>query len=139
MSRQVILTALALGIGLACRTRDDGTIRLTGETAAVSVDPADQPPVAVNPVSPVEYPAALREQGIEGRVVLRLYADSRGTLVAESTKVAESSGYPALDSAATTGAPKLRFSPALRNGRPVAGAFLQPIHFRIPRTRSTAP
>jgi TonB family protein len=137
MSRRVLLTALALAAGLGCRTRDDGTVRLTGETAAVSVDPADQPPVAVNPVSPVEYPAALREQGIEGRVVLRLYADSRGTLVAESTKVAESSGYPALDSAAITGSPKLRFSPALRNGRAVAGAFLQPIHFRVPRTRST--
>jgi TonB family protein len=139
VSRRVVLAALALGIGIACRSRDDGTMRLTGETATVRVDPADQPPVAVNPVSPVEYPAALREQGIEGRVVLRLYADARGTLVAESTKVAESSGYPALDSAAMTGAPKLRFSPALRNGSPVAGAFLQPIHFRIPRTRSTAP
>jgi TonB family protein len=70
-------------------------------------------------------------------VLLRLYADSQGTLLPESTKVAESSGYPALDSAAMAGAPSLRFSPALRNGRPVAGAFLQPIHFRNPRSRST--
>jgi TonB family protein len=129
MSRRALLTGLALGAALACGSRDDGTVRFSSEDTAASTDPADQPPVAVNPVSPVEYPATLREQGI--------YADSQGTLVAESTKVAESSGYPALDSAALAGAPKLRFSPALRSGRPVGGAFLQPIHFRNPRTRST--
>ena len=72
----------------------------------------------------------------EGRVLLRLFADSTGALVADSTRVAESSGYPALDSAALGGAADLRFSPALRHGRPVAGAFLQPIHFRNPRTQS---
>jgi protein TonB len=137
MSRGDLLMVLVLSAGFGCGTRDDGGMRLTSGTAVASTDPADQPPVAVNPVSPVEYPPALREQGIEGRVLLRLYADSQGTLVAESTKVAESSGYPALDSAAMAGAPKLRFSPALRNGRPVAGAFLQPIHFRNPRSRST--
>ena len=137
MSRGELLMVLVLSAGLGCGTRDDGGTRLTSGTAVASTDPADQPPVAVNPVSPVEYPAALRQQGIEARVLLRLYADSQGTLVAESTKVAESSGYPALDSAAMAGAPKLRFSPALRNGRPVAGAFLQPIHFRNPRSRST--
>jgi len=137
MMRRECLTALALTAVIGCGTRDDGSVRLTAGTTVASTDPADQPPVAVNPVSPVEYPTALREQGIEGRVLLRLYADSQGTLVAESTKVAESSGYPALDSAAMAGATKLRFSPARRNGRPVAGAFLQPVHFRNPRTRST--
>jgi TonB family protein len=137
MMRREFLTGLALAAAIGCGTADDGTVRLTGGTTVASTDPADQPPVAVNPVSPVEYPTALREKGIEGRVLLRLYADSQGTLVAESTKVAESSGYPALDSAAMAGAPKLRFSPALRKGRPVAGAFLQPIHFRNPRSRGT--
>jgi TonB family protein len=137
MMRREFLTGLALAAAIGCGTADDGTVRLTGGTTVASTDPADQPPVAVNPVSPVEYPTALREKGIEGRVLLRLYADSQGTLVAESTKVAESSGYPALDSAAMAGAPKLRFSPARRNGRPVAGAFLQPVRFRNPRARST--
>jgi protein TonB len=137
MMRREFLTGLALAAAIGCGTGDDGTVRLTSGTTVASTDPADQPPVAVNPVSPVEYPTALREKGIEGRVLLRLYADSQGTLVAESTKVAESSGYPALDSAAMAGAAKLRFSPARRNGRPVAGAFLQPVHFRNPRARST--
>ena len=99
--------------------------------------PVEEPPVAINPVSPVRYPPALLAQGIEGRVLLRLFVDSAGNVIPDSTRLAESSGYPALDSAALAGAPKLRFSPARRNGRPVGGAFLQPIHFRNPRTRST--
>jgi TonB family protein len=125
----------------ACTAKDDGTVRITPgtDTSADAPDAAEQAPVAINPVSPVEYPAPLRDQGIEGRVLLRLYADSAGKLISDSTRIAESSGYPALDSAAIAGAPELRFSPALLRGRPVAGAFLQPVQFRNPRSRSAAP
>lgn len=136
----------ATGYGLmalllcACGGADDGTMRFVpGSGSAPAPDAAEQPPVAVNAVSPVQYPASLRDQGIEGRVLLRLYTDSMGTLVRDSTRIAESSGYPALDSAAVDGAAALKFSPALRSGRPVAGAFLQPVHFRTPRSRSVVP
>jgi periplasmic protein TonB len=132
------LAAGALLVALACRGREDGTIRL-GEHQPDTESPADQPPVAVNPVSPVEYPQALLDEGIGGRVLLRLFVDSTGQLVADSTRLAESSGYPALDSAALAGAPALRFSPALRNGRPIAAPFLQPVQFRNPRARSEMP
>ncbi|MEP6687447.1 MAG: energy transducer TonB [Gemmatimonadales bacterium] len=130
--------ALALSIICAagCKRHDDGGFRLSTNVPTPPTSDADQPPVAINPLSPVEYPVPLLEQGIEGRVLLRLYADSMGALVPDSTRVAESSGYPALDSAAVGGAAALRFSPALRHGRPVAGAFLQPVHFRNPRTQS---
>jgi TonB family protein len=133
--------ALALAAALAgagCGRKDDGSFRLSTNVNAPAsgTSDADQPPVAINPVSPVDYPVPLLEQGIEGRVLLRMYADSQGTLIADSTRVAESSGYPALDSAAMRGAAGLRFSPALRRGRPVAGAFLQPIQFRNPRNSS---
>ena len=126
----------ALAVGLACGREDDGTFRISTSTPATPASDADQPPVAINPVSPVDYPVPLLEQGIEGRVLLRLYTDSTGALAPDSTRVAESSGYPALDSAAVSGAAALRFAPARRHGRPVAGAFLQPIHFRNPRTLS---
>jgi protein TonB len=96
------------------------------------VERGDEPPVAVNPVSPVIYPVALAQQGIEGTVLLRLFADSTGKLVPDSTRIAESSGYPALDTAALDAAPKLQFAPALLKGAPVAGAFIQPVHFRNP-------
>jgi TonB family protein len=127
---RVLALALASASAFACKGKDDGGFRLSTNVPTPSTSDADQPPVAINPLSPVEYPVPLLEQGIEGRVLLRLYADSMGTLVPDS------SGYPALDSAAVGGASALRFSPALRHGRPVAGAFLQPIHFRNPRTQS---
>jgi TonB family protein len=121
-----------------CTGREDGTVRL-GDHQPDTESPADQPPVATNPVSPMEYPAALLNEGIGGRVLLRLYVDSAGRLVPDSTRVAESSGYPALDSAALSGAAALRFSPALRNGRPIAAPFLQPVHFRNPRAGGENP
>ena len=102
---------------------------------ASAESPADQPPVAINPVTPMVYPPALLQQGIEGRVLLRLFVDASGTLIPDSTRLAESSGYPALDSAALSGASELRFSPALRNGRPVSAPYLQPVHFRHPRSQ----
>jgi TonB family protein len=133
-----VIGAVALGVGLAsCTARDDGTVALgNDQPSAASDEPVDLPPVAINPVSPVLYPPALLDQGIEGRVLLRLYVDSQGRLVGDSTRIAESSGYPVLDSAAVQGAPSLRFSPALRRGRPVSAPFLQPVHFRNPRNRS---
>lgn len=137
------LLAAVVGLGLVAagcgRRKDDGTVRLSTSVVPPSPSDADQPPVAINPVSPVEYPLPLLEQGIQGRVLLRLYADSAGTLIPDSTRIAESSGYPALDSAALRGAAGLRFSPALRHGRAVAGAFLQPVTFRNPRTQGSTP
>jgi TonB family protein len=128
--------AAAWALSAGCKSDDDGSFRISTSAPVAATSDADQPPVAINPVSPVEYPVPLLEQGIEGRVILRLYADSLGGLIVDSTRVSESSGYPALDSAAVRGARALRFSPALRRGRPVGGAFLQPIHFRNPRSLS---
>jgi TonB family protein len=128
--------ALALmAVFVSCGDRSVGTVAL-GDHQPAAESTADQPPVAINPVTPMTYPPALLEQGIEGRVLLRLYVDAQGTVIPDSTRLAESSGYPALDSAALGGAKELRFSPALRNGRAIAAPFLQPVHFRHPRSRS---
>jgi TonB family protein len=124
---------------LACGHKDDGTVKLVDHAAASPAIPPEEPPVAINPISPVRYPPALLAQGIEGRVLLRLYVDSVGRVVPDSTRIAESSGYPALDSAALVGSPELRFSPALHQGQPVAAPFLQPVQFRSPRTRAPLP
>ncbi len=91
-----------------------------------------EPPVATNPEPPFEYPVALFEQQVEGVVLLRLYVTEAGTIVADSTRIEESSGFPELDSAALRSVDQLRFAPARRDGSPVATAFLQPVHFRHP-------
>ena len=87
-------------------------------------------PVAINGESPFQYPAELYDQGLEGEVRLRLWVDSTGRVAPESTRVASSSGTPALDSAAAAGAVQLQFAPAHRNGRPIGLAFYQPVIFR---------
>ena len=58
-ARRLRAALAAAGVlALACRGREDGTIRL-GEHQPDTESPADQPPVATNPVSPMEYPQAL--------------------------------------------------------------------------------
>ncbi len=134
--RRSVVLVIAL---VACERKDDGTMRLVDRSAPTPTSPAEEPPVAINPVSPVRYPPALLAQGIEGQVLLRLYVDSVGRVIPDSTRIEESSGYPALDSAALVGSPELRFAPALHQGRPIAAPFIQPVQFRGPRTRPKVP
>lgn len=86
----------------------------------------------LNREPPFRYPAALYAQRVQGNVTLRLVIDSGGRVTAESTRVAESSGYPALDSAALRGAAALSFAPALREGHPVGARIRFPVYFRHP-------
>src|SRR5512145_1484214 len=99
--------------------------------------PESEAPVALNPNVPIAYPPMLYEQKVEGDVTLRLFVDSTGRLIPESTRVAEPSGFAALDSAAVTGSARLRFAPGKRNGIAVATAFLQPVEFRQVGTTRT--
>lgn len=91
-----------------------------------------EPPVVTNAEAPVRYPPALFRNQVEGTVVLRLFVTQDGNLVADSTRIAESSGHAGLDSAAVAGADRMQFAPARRDGVPVASSFLQPVHFRHP-------
>ena len=119
------VVCLALVVG--CRPQPESE---PSNPPAVQLD--DQPPVAINAVSPVQYPPALFEQKVEGNVVLQLYVDETGAVDPDSTIIVETSGYPALDSAALMAAAELEFAPAIRRGEPVAVTFLQPIYFRHP-------
>lgn len=124
-SALAVVVALAAGCG-------ESAPPAARNGAPPAAPPDQEPPVALNPDSPIQYPPRLFDQKVEGDVVLRLFVDSTGRLAPESSKVAESSGYSALDSAALAGGRKLRFAPARRRGMPVATAFLQPIEFRHP-------
>src|SRR5258708_27391741 len=99
------------------------------------VPPDQEPPVALNADSPIQYPPRLYDQKVEGDVILRLFVDSAGRMQPESSRVAESSGYPALDSAALTGARKLRFAPARPHALSIPTAFLPPVELRHPQAR----
>jgi len=118
----------------ACR---GGSQQSDGQTSQAAPPPESEAPVALNPDVPIAYPPALFDQKVEGDVTLRLFVDSTGKLIPESTRVAEPSGYPALDSAALAGSVALRFAPAKRHGVAVATAFLQPVEFRQVGTTRT--
>jgi TonB family protein len=129
--RSIVFVACVL---TACR----GSSPQSGASASQAAPPPEsEAPVALNPDMPIAYPPALFEQKVEGDVTLRLFVDSTGKLVPESTHVAEPSGYPALDSAALAGSTSLRFAPAKRHGVAVATAFLQPVEFRQVGTTRT--
>jgi protein TonB len=124
------LAAVAFGAVAACGKQAPPAEQAASTPAA----PADQEaPVALNGDSLIQYPPKLFDRSVEGDVVLRLFVDSTGHVLPESSRVGESSGYPALDSAALAGAKKLRYAPARRRGVPVATAFLQRIEFRHPQ------
>lgn len=131
-----LLLAL-LPLVAACATKPSGREAGAGEeTRAPSR--RDESPVPLDPVPAIDFPPTLAAQRQGGAVVLRLFADSAGRLVPESTAVQESSGYPELDSAAVRGIVRIQYAPALRDGLPVATSFLQPITFRasVPRGSS---
>ena len=127
------LLPLVLIAAFACR----GPSPQSDGATSQAPPPESEAPVALKPEVPIAYPPALFEQKVEGDVTLRLFVDSTGKLVPESTRVAETSGYPALDSAALSGAKALRFAPAKRHGVAVATEFLQPVEFRQVGTTRT--
>src|SRR6266545_504132 len=130
--RQLLAVGLIAILGCQGSSPQSG-----GQTSQAAPPPESEAPVALNPDVPIAYPPALFDQKVEGDVTLRLFVDSTGKLLPESTRVAEPSGYPALDSAALAGAAGLRFAPAKRHGVPVATAFLQPVEFRQVGTTRT--
>jgi TonB family protein len=89
-------------------------------------------PVMLNKELPFRYPPALYAQKVQGNVTLRIFIDRDGQIVADSTRVAETSGFNALDSAAMKGSRDLRFEPAKTAGLPVPVSILLPVFFRHP-------
>src|SRR5437016_12296333 len=92
----------------------------------------DIAPVMLNKELPFRYPPALYAQKVQGNVTLRIFIDSNGSIVPDSTRIAETSGFTALDSAAMKGSRELKFEPAKTLGQPVPVSILLPAYFRHP-------
>ena len=99
------------------------------------VNKSDDPvqlPVLLSQELPFRYPSALFAQQVQGDVTLRLYIDSLGSVVPESTQVAEHATLADFDSAALGGSSRLTFRPARRGNRRIGYPVLFPIKFRVP-------
>ncbi len=104
-----------------------------------SSDAPDELPHMLNSEPPFRYPLDEYKRKAEGNVLLRLYVDSLGRVVTDSTRISESSGVAALDAAAVAGSSKLRFKPARRRGVAIAVMMTFPVLFRHPEGTSTLP
>lgn len=76
-----------------------------------------------------EYPPVLRDAGVGGTAQVHLYITARGRVA--SVRIDRSSGHEALDDAALRVAEVVRFSPALRDGEPVAVWISLPFTFQV--------
>ncbi len=92
----------------------------------------DVRPQMLNEELPFRYPVPEYQAGVQGNVLLRLFVDSSGRVVPDSTRLVEPSGHGALDRAALLGASQLQFRPARRSGIPIPVSLLFPVHFRHP-------
>ncbi|MGH7720798.1 MAG: energy transducer TonB [Gemmatimonadaceae bacterium] len=92
----------------------------------------DSMPRMLNAELPFRIPKSLYEQKVQGNVTLRIFIDTSGSVVTESTSVVQSSGHPSLDSAAVKGSEELRYTPAKLRGEPMALSVLLPVYFRHP-------
>lgn len=86
------------------------------------------------PVKPLKterppYPRQARQQGWQGRVIVRLNITAKGTV--ESGTVHQSSGHPLLDDNAVNAATQWTFEPAKNGGFPVATTVNIPIQFDL--------
>ena len=118
---------LVLACATACK-KGEGS-NLPFQTVGRQPDIA---PIMLNKELPFRYPPALYAQKVQGNVTLRIYIDRDGSIVADSTRVAETSGFNALDSAAMKGSRDLMFEPATTQGIPVPVSILLPVFFRHP-------
>lgn len=118
----------------ACTEKD--TTQKVAQALQVGVARPDEVPKVINTELPFRYPAALYARRVQGNVTLRLYVDQDGQVRSDSTRIEESSGYAALDSAAVKGSQELRFVPAKLRGEAMATTVLFPVYFRHPEAHA---
>ena len=132
--RAAAAVALVVAVAAACMDKETARRSVLFPLRTGGPRP-DELPAMLNPEPPFRYPADLYAQKVQGNTTLRIFIDTLGAVHPESTVVAESSGYPALDSAAVAGVRELRFTPAKLHGAAMAVPILFPVYFRHPEAR----
>jgi TonB family protein len=128
----VSLFAFTAAITTATACMDKDTSQKVAQAFQAGSSSPDELPHMLNTDLPFRYPAALYARKVQGNVTLRLHVDRDGQVSADSTRIEESSGYAALDSAAVKGSQELRFIPAKLHGEPMPVTILFPVYFRHP-------
>jgi TonB family protein len=115
-----------IGSGAPFGTAGSGIGTGRGGTGVIAFGSADAPKF-LHRIVP-QYPPAARMRREEGRVMLKLTIDEKGTLM--NVEVVESTGADFAD-AAVDAAKRSRFTPARRNNAPILSVALLPIRFTL--------
>jgi TonB family protein len=130
-----VATSILLLAAFTAACMDNDTTQKVARALQAGPPTPDEIPRMINTELPFRYPPALYAQKVQGNVTLRLRVDTNGQVLRDSTQIEQSSGYPALDSAAVKGSQELRFVPARLHGDPMAVTILFPVYFRHPDAR----
>ena len=113
-------------------------LRTSRDVATESASPTDFTPYTVKPelrnrdavarALAVNYPVLLRERGIGGTVILRVFIDDSGKVV--QSHVQQSSGEEVFDRAAIKVASVMKFTPALNRDQRVSVWLDMPVVFK---------
>jgi protein TonB len=139
--RAGVIAPVVRSIGLAALLvlsgcMDKETSQKVAQAFQAASSAPDEVPKMLNSELPFRYPAALYARKVQGNVTLRLRIDRDGQVRADSTRIEESSGYAALDSAAVKGSLELHFIPAKLHGEPLPVTILFPVYFRHPEAHA---
>jgi len=118
------LAMMLLVMTAACATaRRDGP---PGEVVDAGSLSSDEAPKLIKGAKPV-YPDDAYAKRIEGTVMLQILIDTQGRVA--DVKVVKS--IPELDAAAVATVRRWRFTPARKNGQPVAAVAMAPVMFKL--------
>ena len=87
----------------------------------------DAPPSPLTAISP-EYPEAARQAGITGKVLVKITISAEGTV--SNAEIVQSLRED-LDHAAVKALTNTRWTPAQKDGKPVACEVVVPIQFKL--------
>jgi TonB family protein len=127
-------TMAVVALCMACMDRD--TPQKVAQAFQSGPNKPDEVPRMLNAEPPFHYPPMLYAQKVQGNVTLYLHIDRNGQVRPDSTRIEESSGYAALDSAAVKGSQELQFVPAKLRGEPMEISILFPVYFRHPEAHA---
>jgi TonB family protein len=131
---QILFLALLFGCAankkIDHRTEDQGPLP-NDEIEAISSN-VDSPPEPIGGLEAIQAVLRMPEEVLirnkEGWVIIEATINAKGRVA--STKVAESSGFPGMDSEAMIAVARVAWKPGRRHGEPVATTVRVPVTFQ---------
>jgi TonB family protein len=109
-------------------TIDNGKSATDSAVGGFDIGDLDEVPKILTMIKP-DYPEKLRQEGIEGKVVLKFLIHFTGSV--REVVILEPSPYEAFNDASVKAVKKWNFSPPIINGKPVSAWFKVPIRFKL--------